>query len=55
MADADANITQIQRGFNFLSIKIELHQFVLGPYIQDLPKILYTYQDIKDWYNQGRH
>ena len=27
MADADANITQIQRGFNFLSIKIELHQF----------------------------
>ena len=27
MADAHANITQIQRGFNFLSIKIETYQF----------------------------
>ena len=27
MADIYANITQIQRGFNFLSIRIELHQF----------------------------
>ena len=27
MADAHANIAQIQRAFNLLSIKIELHQF----------------------------